>query len=87
MSEKKTYIGDSVYADMDQWGDVVLTTENGLGPSNTIYLDRDVLENFFKFVTLNRPLDVELCIGCGKNPADLPGKLCQGCAAYKEHQQ
>lgn len=33
----KTYLGDSVYAEMD--GDTIkLTTDNGYGPSNTIYL-------------------------------------------------
>lgn len=25
------------------------------------------------------------CDVCGINPADLPGKLCAGCEAYKEH--
>ena len=34
----KRYLGDSVYIDNDQ-GQLVLTTENGFGASNTIYLD------------------------------------------------
>ena len=39
----KTYIGDSVYVVIDQLGCVVLTTENGFGPSNTIVLEPEVL--------------------------------------------
>jgi hypothetical protein len=35
---QKVYIGDSVYADFDG-EQVVLTTENGYGPTNTIFLD------------------------------------------------
>ena len=40
----KEYLGDSVYVDNDGWG-ITLTTENGYGPSNTIYLEPDVLRN------------------------------------------
>ncbi len=25
------------------------------------------------------------CDDCGEEPADLPSKLCPGCAAYREH--
>jgi len=41
---EKTYLGDSVYAQYDGYH-VVLTTENGggMGPSNTICLDPEVL--------------------------------------------
>lgn len=38
----KQYLGDSVYADFDGYG-ITLTTENGYGPSNTIYLEPQVL--------------------------------------------
>lgn len=39
----KAYIGDSVYADFDiRDGSLILTTENGYGPSNTIYLEPEV---------------------------------------------
>jgi hypothetical protein len=37
----KVYLGDSVYADVED-GMIKLTTENGLGPTNTIYLDAEV---------------------------------------------
>lgn len=42
MSKYKQYIGDSVYADTDGYG-VILTTENGDGPSNTIVCEPEVL--------------------------------------------
>lgn len=46
----KDYLGDSVYATVDESGDVVLTTENGFGPSNTIYLDESVLNNLLRYI-------------------------------------
>jgi hypothetical protein len=42
MSRFKDYLGDSVYADFDH-GMIVLTTENGFGPSNTVALEPEVL--------------------------------------------
>lgn len=38
----KEYLGDSVYVALDGYGGLVLTTENGLGPSNTIVLEPEV---------------------------------------------
>lgn len=40
---RKVYLGDSVYADFDGYM-VTLTTENGMGPSNTIHLEPEVSE-------------------------------------------
>jgi len=50
MSEQKTYLGDSVYADVDGRA-VMLTTENGRpgDPSNTIYLEPEVLVALVSF--------------------------------------
>jgi hypothetical protein len=45
----KTYLGDSVYAEFDGFG-IVLTTENGMGASNTILLEPDVLRALNEFV-------------------------------------
>ncbi len=42
MTNLKQYLGDSVYADFDGYH-IVLTTENGYGPSNTIALEPAVL--------------------------------------------
>lgn len=45
MSDKKIYLGDSVYGDIEN-GMVVLTTENGVEVSNRIYLEPQVVEAF-----------------------------------------
>lgn len=45
----KDYLGDGVYI-QQQHGEVVLTTENGFGPSNTIVLDQDVLRKFINYI-------------------------------------
>jgi hypothetical protein len=39
----KQYLGDSVYADYDGYH-IILTTENGYGPSNMIFLEPQVLK-------------------------------------------
>jgi hypothetical protein len=45
----KTYLGDSVYADTDADGRIVLTTENGYvdDPRNKIVLEPEVLSAFW----------------------------------------
>jgi hypothetical protein len=43
MSQYKDYLGDSVYADYDGFA-IILTTENGAEPSNTIVLEPEVLQ-------------------------------------------
>ena len=49
---KKTYLGDSVYAEVDEFGSLVLTTENGLptDPSNRIVLEDYVIEALIVFL-------------------------------------
>ena len=49
MATMKTYIGDSVYAEINERG-LTLTTENGLGPSNTIILEPGVWEDLKMWV-------------------------------------
>lgn len=51
MSDLKAYLGDSVYAKIDEFGRLVLTTENGYpdDPRNLIVLEPEVflaLENY-----------------------------------------
>jgi len=52
LSEHKAYLGDSVYADVAEYG-IVLTTENGGwdDPSNTIYLEPEVVRALQEFLT------------------------------------
>lgn len=45
----REYLGDSVYADLDEAGMICLTTDNGVGPSNTIYLEKEVLVRLYQY--------------------------------------
>ncbi len=48
----KQYLGDSVYAEWNRYGQIVLTTENGDGPpSNTIVLEPEVYAALVEYVT------------------------------------
>lgn len=42
----KTYLGDGAYARVDNYGSVILTTEDGVSDTNRIVLDEDVLGAF-----------------------------------------
>ncbi len=44
----KTYIGDSVYAEFEN-GMIKLTTNNGVGDSNTILLEQEVFNALINF--------------------------------------
>ena len=51
----RIYLGDSVYCEFDGYH-IVLTTENGAGPSNTIYLEPRLLDALHDYVTrLRKP--------------------------------
>lgn len=51
-NDRKIYLGDSVYAELDDFGGVWLTTENGLldDPSNKIYLEPEVIASFNRWM-------------------------------------
>ena len=44
----KTYLGDSVYAAIED-GMIRLTTENGEGPSNIIFLEPEVFKELLRW--------------------------------------
>jgi len=46
---KKVYLGDAVYAAYDGYG-LVLTTEDGIQTTNTIYLEPEVVQSLLDFV-------------------------------------
>jgi hypothetical protein len=47
----KTYIGDGVYVELDDnTGGIVLTVEDGIEATNTIYLEPSVLAQLNTFV-------------------------------------
>ena len=60
-TETKTYLGDSVYADMTDIRELVLTTENGFpdDPSNMIHLDAGVLRSLVAYLKTRYPLIME----------------------------
>jgi hypothetical protein len=59
----KEYLGDSVYADFEN-GMVKLTTENGMGPSNTIYLEPEVMRALIRYAE-SRKNPAPKCAWCG----------------------
>lgn len=46
----KRYLGDGVYAQIEDYGDLILTTENGVRVTNRIVLEPAVLLSLLKFV-------------------------------------
>lgn len=46
---RKVYLGDGVYVATDDYG-LVLTTENGIEATNTIYLEPEVYAALARFV-------------------------------------
>jgi len=59
MTTQKTYIGDSVYVDTDGYA-LILTTENGGEPSNTIYLAPSAWADLVAYVErLTQPVSTE----------------------------
>ena len=46
----KAYLGDSVYCDFDGYN-IILVTDNGFGPSNTIILGPEVMSALIKYST------------------------------------
>jgi len=55
MVDRKEYLGDSVYVDIE-WGDLVLTTDNGEGPSNTIVLELEIYEQLVLYVNKHKAI-------------------------------
>jgi hypothetical protein len=49
MPSKKTYLGDSVYADFDGYH-IILTTENGMEAGNRIFLEGQVVNALERFI-------------------------------------
>lgn len=52
---QKEYIGDGVYAEVDEFGNVVLTTEDGISIHNRIVLEGPVLAALFAWLKRTAP--------------------------------
>lgn len=50
MRHQKRYLGDSVYAIEDDYGAIILTTENGIGASNEITLEDETIKSLERFL-------------------------------------
>ncbi len=48
--KKKTYLGDGCYVEQDEFGDIVLTTENGVEVTNRIVLEPEVYTALIAYV-------------------------------------
>jgi hypothetical protein len=58
--ETKVYLGDSVYAELES-GMIKLTTENGFGASNIIYLEPEVFDALTLFVARRLRASLDRC--------------------------
>jgi hypothetical protein len=58
----KDYLGDGVYvqAEFEHSDVVVLTTENGVYSTNTIYLEPRVINALFKWFERTRGVDIQV---------------------------
>lgn len=48
--KKKEYLGDSVYVEINEFNQIILTIENGEGATNTIYLEPEVYATLTEYV-------------------------------------
>lgn len=48
----KTYLGDGVYADLNDAGQIVLTTEDGISIQNEIFLEPEVVQALLRFLEM-----------------------------------
>lgn len=57
----KTYIGDGVYCEVGNYGDIVLTTENGIETTNIIVLENREWKSLIAFVNnqLSNPTEAK----------------------------
>jgi uncharacterized protein YuzE len=48
--KNKEYLGDGVYVEIDEHGDIVLTTENGIEVTNRIYLSKETYASLAEYL-------------------------------------
>ena len=54
----KEYLGDGVYCDYDGFY-FILTTEDGISITNTIYLEPGIIERFLKYLKAQEEINTE----------------------------
>jgi hypothetical protein len=55
----KDYLGDSVYAEISPHRELILTMENGYGPSNTIVLETAVISALIQYLYRTGVLEIK----------------------------
>ncbi len=55
---EKIYLGDGAYAALNDYGDLVLTTENGYSAQNTIVLEPEFFQVLEAFIEQARTLEI-----------------------------
>lgn len=55
----KDYLGDSVYAEISPDRELILTTENGMGASNTIILETQVISAMIQYLYRTGVLEIK----------------------------
>lgn len=50
MSAHKRYLGEGAYVDLDQYGNVILTAENGIIATDTVVLEPAALLAFLRWL-------------------------------------
>jgi hypothetical protein len=55
----KEYLGDSVYCTDDGF-QIELTTENGSGPSNQIFMEPAVVQALFRYIERMRNVNIKI---------------------------
>jgi hypothetical protein len=77
----KEYLGDSVYVDFLDGYMICLTTENGMGPSNTIYLEPEVMQALIRYAESLKSTPAKCpkgCLGIDLGNGDHSGCKCNG---------
>lgn len=52
MIDRQIYLGDGAFAKVDDYGDVVVYTSDGLSITNSVVLERRILEVFVEWLKI-----------------------------------
>jgi hypothetical protein len=50
MMSQKEYLGDGVYAEVNDIPELILTTEDGISTTNTIYMETEVVMALLSYI-------------------------------------
>jgi len=73
---RRKYLGDGAYVERTAYGDVMLSTSDGIRTTNNIFLDDDVLRSFLDYLSEQQIItwapirNLVACGVCGKVHVD-----------------